>query len=106
MPVTEDEIGKELLTKAVAFDELQPNVIRRVAQLLNHPLKIINNKSPLTGIIPELKVSLISPIHKNEDETLFSNYRPIAVLPRFFKLFFSKFRGYRIKTKVIAKRSS
>lgn len=105
MPVTEDEIGKELLTKC--FDELQPNVIRRVAHLIKHPLKIINNKSPLTGIIPEqLKVSLISPIHKNEDETLFSNYRPIAVLPRFSKLFFSKFRGYRIKTKVIAKRLS
>lgn len=105
MPVTEDEIGKELLTKAVALMNFKPNVIRRVAHLLKHPLKIINNKSPSTGIIPEqLKVFLITPIHKNEDETLFSNYRPIAVLPRFSKLFSSKFRGYRIK--VIAKRSS
>ena len=53
---------------------------------LKYPLKIIYYKSLSTGIIPELKDSLTTPIHKNEDETLFSNYRPTAVLPCFSKL--------------------
>ena len=54
---------------------------------LKYPLKIIYYKSLSTGIIPkQLKVSLTTPIHKNEDETLFSNYRPTAVLPCFSKL--------------------
>ena len=29
---------------------------------------------------------MITPIHKNEDETLFSKYRPMAVVPCFSKL--------------------
>lgn len=73
--------------KSCGFDELKPKVIRRVAHLLKYSFKIIYNKSLSTGIIPEqVNVSLITPIHKNEDETLFSNYRPIAVLPFFSKL--------------------
>ena len=58
-----------------------------MAHLIKYPLKIIYNKSLSSGIIPEkLKVSLITPVYKNEDETSFSNYRPIAVLPCFSKL--------------------
>ena len=73
--------------KSCGFDYLHPKVIRKVSHLIKYPLKIIFNKSLSSGIIPEqLKVSLITPIYKSEDETLFSNYRPIAVLPCFSKL--------------------
>ena len=89
-PVT-DEIEREITkinpNKSYGFDNLHPKVVRKVAHLIKYPLKIIYNKSLSSGIIPEkLKVSLITPVYKNEDETSFSNYRPIAVLPCFSKL--------------------
>ena len=47
----------------------------------------IFNKSFTTGIIPDkLKTSLITPVYKSEDKCLFSNYRPVAVLPCFSKI--------------------
>ena len=79
--MTEDEVERELIklnpNKSCGFDDLQPNVIRKVAHLIKHPLKIIYNRYLSSGIIPEqLKFSLITPIYKSEDETSFSNYRP------------------------------
>ena len=39
------------------------------------------------GVIPDkLKISLITPVYTNEDESLLSNYRPIAVLPCLSKI--------------------
>ncbi len=40
-----------------------------------------------TGIFPDkLKIAKISPIHKREDDTLFTNYRPISLLPAISKI--------------------
>ena len=48
---------------------------------------LIFNKSFTSGIIPDkLKTSLITPVYKSEDKCLFSNYRPVAVLPCFSKI--------------------
>ena len=85
-PATEDEVERELLkidpTKSTGIDELSPKVIRQIAPLIKKPLVSIFNKSFTTGIIPDkLKTSLITPVYKNEDKCLFSNYRPVAVLP-------------------------
>ena len=72
--------------KNVGFDYLSPKVIRQIAPFIRQPLTSIFNKSFSTGIIPDkLKISVITPIYKNEDKSLFSNYRPVAVLPCFPK---------------------
>ncbi len=39
-----------------------------------------------TGIFPEqLKIAKVVPIHKKDDETLFTNYLPISLLPSISK---------------------
>ena len=65
-------------TKSTGIDNLSPKVIRQMA---------IFNKSFTTGIIlDKFKISLLIPVYKNEDQWLFSNYTPVAVLPCFSKL--------------------
>ncbi len=40
-----------------------------------------------TGIFPDkLKVAKIKPIHKKDDESLFTSYRPISLLSAIFKI--------------------
>ncbi len=41
-----------------------------------------------TGIFPDkLKIAKIIPPHKKDEETLFTNYRPISLLPALSKIF-------------------
>ena len=82
---------KELLglnpTKSVGYDSFNPNAIREIAPYIKQPLTSIFNKSFSTGIFPDgLKISLITPVYKNEDKSLSSNYRPVAVLSCFLKI--------------------
>ncbi len=41
-----------------------------------------------TGVFPDkLKNAKIKPIFKKDDNTLFTSYRPISLLPAIFKIF-------------------
>ena len=89
-PVVEPELRKEfynLKDSAAGHDELKPSIIKNCFESLSKPLLYIFNKSLETGIFPDnLKVALVTPIHKKEATNLFTNYRPISVLPVFSKL--------------------
>ena len=51
-------------------------------------LVTIINTSLSTGVFPEsLKIAKVIPVFKADKPTLFSNYRPISILPAFSKLF-------------------
>ncbi len=67
-----------------------------IKDILVKPTTIIISQMLTTGSFPDkLKIYKIMPIYK-KDETLFTNYRPIFLLPTFSKLF----------EKVILKQSS
>ena len=89
-PVTENEIDKIILNfreSSAGWDELKPTVIKSIRHGISLPLRHICNLSFRTGIFPdELKIANMVPIFKSGDEMIFSNYRPVSVLPVFSKI--------------------
>ena len=72
---------------AAGWDEFKPKVIKSIKHSVKIPLAHISNLSFTSGSFPkELKVANIVPIFKADDEMVFTNYRPVSVLPVFSKL--------------------
>ena len=58
-------------------------IINEIAPVLSH----IFNKSLLSGIVPsQLKFAKVNQIFKSGDNQVFSNYRPISILPSISKI--------------------
>ena len=56
--------------------------MKNVAHIISGPLDDIFNLSLSTGSVPEqLKAAKVIPIYKKENVEIFSNYRPVSVLP-------------------------
>ena len=72
---------------AAGWDEFEPKVFKSIKHSVKIPLAHISNLSFTSGIFPkELKIANIVPIFKADDEMVFTNYRPVSVLPVFSKL--------------------
>jgi Reverse transcriptase (RNA-dependent DNA polymerase) len=83
------------LTNSVGPDDISVRIIKECSEHYTEPLVHIINESFKTGIYPDLlKISKIIPLYKKGDKTKTSNYRPIAILSVFSKIF----------EKIIAKR--
>ena len=51
-------------------------------EIISKPLTVIINQCLKIGIFPnQLKIAKVVPIFKSGDDTLFTNYRPISLLP-------------------------
>ena len=90
-PIIEDEIikiiGKFDKNKSAGHDGIGNLIVKRVANEIARPLSAIFNLSLTTGIFPDqLKVAKVIPIYKKNDNEIFSNYRPVSVLPCFSKI--------------------
>ena len=73
--------------KSPGFDEISSSIVTSCSASIFSPLKHIFNLSLQKGIFPNsMKVARVSPIFKKDEEFLFTNYRPISVLPCFSKL--------------------
>jgi hypothetical protein len=91
-PVTTEEVLKYLSdmsnSGANDIDFLSPKFIKHFATQLSVPIALLINSSFKSGVFPDaLKVSRITPIFKNGDIHDPTNYRPIAILPIFSKIF-------------------
>jgi hypothetical protein len=90
--VTPQEIYKSIRNlknkKSFGHDELPPFLIRKCAEKLAPVLCFLINQSFIEGMMPiSLKLSVIKPVHKKGDQKDCSNYRPVALLPTFSKIF-------------------
>ena len=84
LPATPAEIDNIILhsksKKSTGLDNIDSYIVKQIAPQ-------IVNKSFLTGIVPsKLKIAKVIPLHKAKDPALFSNYRPISLLPVFSKI--------------------
>ena len=72
--------------KAPGYDDISMYVIKNTFELVSEPLKDIINLSFSKGIFPDkLKVAKVIPVVKADEPDLFTNYRPISLLPNFSK---------------------
>ena len=69
-------------------DGLSTEILKAINIDISPCLTILINQSLATGIFPDkLKIAKIIPKHKQNDDTLFDNYRPISILPTMSKLY-------------------
>ena len=79
-------IDKMACKSSCGIDEISSKVIKCVAPYISVPLSYIFNLTFATGQIPDgLKVALVTPVYK-ASENIYSNYRPISILPCFSKI--------------------
>ena len=75
--------------KSPGYDDISYNVIKKCFGSLCEPLKYLFNLSIEKSVFPDdLKIARVTPIYKDEDNGDVINYRPIYVLPCFFKILY------------------
>ena len=80
-------IIRNLNDGSAGWDSISCTVIKSTSDTILTPLVHIFNLSLKKGIFPsELKIARVIPLYKSGDPTLFSNYRPVSVLPLFSKI--------------------
>ena len=84
-----DKIIQELDPKfSSGKDGISNFLLKSIKSIVIKPLSIIINQMLSTGIFPDrLKVAKVVPLFKKGDKSLFSNYRPISLLPSISKIF-------------------
>lgn len=69
-------------------DNIPAYLVKRLSEFLVEPLTTVFNISLETGVFPNrFKNAWIKPIHKSGDTTEVENYRPVAILNVFSKVF-------------------
>jgi len=73
------------------FDIVPMSLIKETIISISSPLTHIFNQSITSVIVPgELKIARVVTLFKAGDKSIFSNYRPISVLPSFSNILIKK----------------
>ena len=72
---------------STGHDNISMKLIKHCKDVLLTPITLIVKQMFTTGIFPErLKIAKVKPLHKKDDESILSNYRPISLLPAISKI--------------------
>lgn len=89
-PPTSKEVHDIILdmkNSAAGHDEIRSSLLKKVAVYIVEPLTHVLSLSLKTGVVPrDLKLARVIPLFKSGDSSMFTNYRPISVLPCFSKV--------------------
>ena len=73
---------------SAGYDEIPASILKTIVSFIAEPFIFMINESFVQGIFPELlKNVIVKPCFKNGDKTLLENYRPLAILSVFSKIF-------------------
>lgn len=62
-------------------------LVKNIIELVIEPFTYICNLSFSSGVFPDnMKTAKVIPLYKNGDKHVFSNYRPVSLLPQFSKI--------------------
>ena len=62
-------------------------LVKNIIELVIEPFTYICNLSLSSGVFPDnMKTAKVIPLSKNGDKHVFSNYRPVSLLPQFSKI--------------------
>ena len=90
-PVSEAECSEITAKMKISYtgrDVMPIKLLIHARHLLARPISALINESFTSGVFPEiLKIAKITPIFKNGNPLVVSNYRPISVLPWLSKIF-------------------
>ena len=76
-----------MINTKVRYDDIGNFIVKKVTNKICHPLAAIFILSLSTGDVPkQLKIAKVIQIFKKDDANIFSNYRPVSVLPCFSKI--------------------
>ena len=89
-PVTPNELSEISNSfrsgKSAGHDRIPISIIKQSIQIIAEPLAHIIDLSITRGIVPDqMKIARVVPIFKAGDRSLFTNYRPVSILPSFSK---------------------
>ena len=90
-PIEEHEVENEITNlnpnKSPGFDGYSAKILKNIYQSISKPLTHIYNQTFIMGIVPDqMKIALVSPIFKANENKKFENYRSISVLTCFSKV--------------------
>jgi hypothetical protein len=83
-----EKIIKKLKNSSPGWDGLLPSIIKQISTHISVPISYVINLSLINGVFPTyLKITKVIPLYKANDNMIMNNYRPIAVLSVFSKIF-------------------
>ena len=109
-PTTEHEISEICASfragTSAGFDQVTMDVVKQTINLIIAPLTHIMNLSLSSGLVPEqMKVARVIPLFKSGTLSLFTNYRPVSVLPAFKfleKIVYKRLDSFLNKYKILS----
>ena len=89
--VEEDVIKRTIINlpnkSSYGYDGLSTKLLKILEPALTKPLALLINQVLTTGIFPDkLKIAEVIPVYKKGEQTVFSNYKPISLLPAISKV--------------------
>ena len=68
-------------------NDINMNILKKIIIAIVQPLKYICNLSLNTGVFPDdMKIARVIPLFKAGNNNVFTNYRPVSILPQFSKI--------------------
>ena len=92
---------------AAGYDNVSLDLAKDCIYLICRPLTHFINLSIISGVFPDqLKIARVIPLFKSGDKSIFTNYRPVSVLPAFSKILekviYNRLLDYLNKPKILS----